>query len=169
MKISKSKSIHAMRDELLEDDREEIEYDDEPVIESVIEIDLNDIELEVEPDGSIYCKDDDYSWAMDPDSEDGNWHDEELDIKLLSYEDAGNYVLDLIESQIPARPGIWAVNGSVSLVCDIINLQSNSEYDNIYEEYNTHYLTDDVVVEIDFDKSKAENIETEFLGYVEDY
>ena len=169
MKISKSKSIHAMRDELLEDDREEIEYYDEPVIESVIEIDLNDIELEVEPDGSIYCKDDDYSWAMDPSSDDGDWYDEELDIKLLSYEDVGNYVLDLIESQIPARPGIWAVNGSVSLVCDIINLQSNSEYDKVDGDYNTHYLTDDVVVEVDFDKSKTENIETEFLGYVEDY
>ena len=169
MIISKSKSIHAMKDELLEDDREEIEYYDEPVIESVIEIDLNDIELEVEPDGSIYCKDDDYSWAKDLDSEDGDWYDEELDIKLLSYEDLGNYVLDLIESQIPARPGIWAVNGSVSLVCDIINLQSNSEYDEVDEDYNTHYLTDDVVVEIDFDKSKAENVEAEFLGYVENY
>lgn len=169
MKISKSKSIHAMRDELLEDDREEIEYDDEPVIESVIEVDLYDVELEVEPDGSIYCKDDDYSWAMDPDSEDGDWYDEELNIKLLSYEDLGNYVLDLIESQIPARPGIWAVNGSVSLVCEISKLQSHTEYDNIYEEYNTHYLTDDVVVDVNFNKSKAENIEIDFIGWEEDY
>lgn len=169
MKISKSKSIHAMRDELLEDDREEIENYDEPVIERVIEIDLNDVEVLVEPDGSIYCKDDNYSWAKDPSSSDSDWYDDELEIKLLSYEDVGNYVLDLIESQIPARPGIWVVNGSASLVCEIINLQSGQEWDEVDRDFNTRYITDDVVVEVDFDKSKAENIETEFLGYVEDY
>lgn len=168
MKISKSKSIHAMRDELLEDDREEIEYYDEPVIEKVIEIDLYDVELEVEPDGSIYCKDD-YSWAKDPSSKDGDWYDEDLDVRLLSYEDVGNYCIDLIEQHIPNRPGIWVVDGSVTLVCDIMNLQSNSEYDKVDEDYNTHYLTDDVVVEVDFDKSKAENIEVDFIGWEEDY
>ena len=169
MKVTKNTSIHAMRDELLEDDREEIKYYAEPIIESRINIDLYDVELEVEPDGSIYCKDDDYSWAMDPSSEDGDWYDEDLNITLLSYEDVGNYCIDLIEKDIPARPGIWAVNGSVTLVCNIINLQSNSEYDEIDEDYNTHYLTDDVVVEVDFDKSEAYNIEVDFIGWEEDY
>lgn len=169
MKVTKNTSIHAMRDELLEDDREEIKYYAEPVIESTINIDLYDVEFEVEPDGSIYCKNDDYSWAMDPSNKDGDWYDDELDIRLLSYEDVGNYVLDLIEQHIPARPGIWAVNGSVTLVCNIMNLQSNSEYDEVDEDYNTHYLTDGVVVEVDFDKSKAENVEIEFLGWQEDY
>lgn len=159
MKVTKNTSIHAMRDELLEDDRQEIKYYEEPVIESTINIDLYDVELEVEPDGSIYCKDDDYSWAMDPSSEDGDWYDEDLNIRLLSYEDVGNYCIDLIEKDIPARPGISAVNGSVTLVCNIINLQSHTEYNKMYEEYNTHYLTDDVVVEVDFDKSEAYNIE----------
>ena len=170
MKVTKNKtSIHAMRDELLEDDREEIKYYSEPVIESVIEIDLYDVEFEVEPDRSIYCKDDDYSWAMDPSSEDGDWYDEDLDVRVLSYEDVGNYCIDLIEQHIPARPGIWVVNGSVTLVCNIINLQSHTEYNKIYEEYNTHYLTADVVVEVDFDKSKAENIEVDFIGWEEDF
>lgn len=169
MKVTKNTSIHAMRDELLEDDREEIEYYDESVIEKVIEVELEDVELEVEPDGSIYCKDDNYSWAMDPSSEDGDWYDEDLNIRLLSYEDVGNYCIDLIEKDIPARPGISAVNGSVTLVCNIINLQLNSEYDEIDEDYNTHYLTDDVVVEVDLEKSKAENIDVDFIGWQEDY
>ena len=169
MKVTKNTSIHAMRDELLEDDREEIEYYDEPVIEKVIEVELEDVELEVEPDGCIYCKDDNYSWAMDPSNKDGDWYDDELDITLLSYEDVGNYCIDLIEQHILARPGIWVVNGSVTLVCNIINLQSNSEYDEVDEDYNTHYLTDDVVVEVDFDKSEAYNIEVDFIGWQEDY
>lgn len=169
MKVTKNTSIHAMRDELLEDDREEIEYYDEPVIEKVIEVELEDVELEVEPDGSIYCKDDNYSWAMDPSNKDGDWYDDELDITLLSYQDVGNYCIDLLEQHIPARPGIWVVNGSITLVCNIINLQSNSEYDEIDEDYNTHYLTDDVVVEVDFDKSIAENIEVDFIAWQEDY
>lgn len=169
MKVTKNTSIHAMRDELLEDDREEIEYYDEPVIEKVIEVELEDVELEVEPDGSIYCKDDSYSWAMDPSNKDGDWYDDELDITLLSYEDVGNYCIDLIEKDIPARPGIWAVNGSVTLVCNIINLQLNSEYDEIDEDYNTHYLTDDIVIEVDLEKSKAKNIDVDFIGSQEDY
>lgn len=169
MKISKSKSIHAMRDELLEDDREEIEYDEEPVIEREINIDLYDVEVLVEPDGSIYFKNDDYSCAKDPSSDDGDWYDEDFDIMLLTYEDAGNYTLDLLEQYLSHRPGTWLVNGSVSLVCDIRKLQSHTEFNKIYEEYDTHYLTDDVVVEIDFDKSKAENIEVDFIGWEEDY
>lgn len=169
MKISKSKSIHAMRDELLEDDREEIEYYDEPVIERVIEVDLNDVEVLVERDGSIYAKNDDYSWAKDPSSKDGDWYDDDFEITLLSYEDAGNYVLDLIEKEIPNRPGIWVIDGSVTLVCDIINLQSDQEWDEVDRDYNTRYITDDVVVEVDFDKSKAENIEVDFIGWEEDY
>lgn len=169
MKISKSKSIHAMRDELLEDDREEIEYYDEPVIESVIEIDLHDIEVLVEPDGSIYAKNDDYSWAKDPSSKDGDWYDDDFEITLLSYEDAGNYVLDLIEKEIPNRPGIWLVNGSVTLVCDLINLQSDQEWDEIDRDFNTRYITDDVVVEVDLEKSEAYNIEVDFIGWEEDY
>ena len=169
MKISKSKSIHAMRDELLEDDREEIEYYDEPVIERVIEVDLNDVEVLVEPDGSIYAKNDDYSWAKDPSSSDGDWYDDDFEVTLLSYEDAGNYVLDLLEKEIPNRPGIWSVDGSVTLVCDLINLQSDEEYDPEDKHFNTRYITDDVVVEVDFDKSKAENIEVDFIGWEEDY
>ena len=169
MKVTKNTSIHAMRDELLEDDREEIKYYAEPVIESTINIDLYDVELEVEPDGSIYCKDDDYSWAMDPSSEDGDWYDQDLNIRLLSYEDVGNYCIDLIEKDIPAKPGIWAVDGSVTLVCNIIDLQSHTEYNKMYEEYNTHYLTDDVVVEVDLEKSMAENVDVDFIGWQEDY
>nr|DAK89566.1 MAG TPA: hypothetical protein [Caudoviricetes sp.] len=169
MKISKSKSIHAMRDELLEDDREEIEYYDEPVIERVIEIDLYDVEVLVEPDGSIYAKNDDYSWAKHPSSKDGDWYDDDFEVTLLSYEDAGNYVLDLIEKYIPNRPGIWVINGSVTLICDLINLQSDQEWDEVDRDFNTRYITDDVVVEVDFDKSKAENIEVDFIGWEEDY
>lgn len=169
MKISKSKSIHAMRDELLEDDREEIEYYDEPVIERVIEVDLNDVEVLVEPDGSIYANNDDYSWAKDPSSKDGDWYDDDLEITLLSYEDVSNYVLDLIEKEIPNRPGIWSVNGSVTLVCDLINLQSDQEWDEIDRDFNTRYITDDVVVEVDLEKSEAYNIEVDFIGWEEDY
>lgn len=169
MKISKSKSIHAMRDELLEDDREEIQYYDEPVIERVIEVDLNDVEVLVEPDGSIYAKNDDYSWAKDPSSKDGDWYDDDFEITLLSYEDVGNYVLDLIEKDIPNRPGIWVIDGSVTLVCDLINIQSDQEWDEVDRDFNTRYITDDVVVEVDLEKSEVYNIEVDFIGWEEDY
>lgn len=87
--------------------------DDE--IKSSISIELEDVLVELDEDYELNYVDEDQPWAESPDSEDGDWYDEETGNYIMGRDRVALLTLFMLEDQISGEPGIYRINGQFDI------------------------------------------------------
>lgn len=108
-------------------------YDNE--IKSSISIKLEDVLVELDEDYQLNYVDEDQPWAESPDSEDGDWYDEETGNYIMGPDRVQLLVLFMLEQEISRELGIYRVNGELSIgyrVYDDGNAREDRDGDEIY-------------------------------------
>ena len=84
-------------------------------IKSSISIELEDVLVELDEDYELNYVDEDQPWAESPDSEDGDWYDEETGNYIMGPDRVQLLVLFMLEQEISGEPGIYRVNGQFDI------------------------------------------------------
>lgn len=105
-------------------------------IKSSISIELEDVLVELDEDYELNYVDEDQPWAESPDSEDGDWYDEETGNYIMGPDRVQLLVLFMLEQEISGEPGIYRVNGELSIgyrVYDDGNAREDRDGNEIYD------------------------------------
>lgn len=133
------------------------EYDEPNEIDeytSEIEIEI-DADIEVDTDSSFYFIDETVPWAYNPDSNSGDWEDEN-GVLLAFGDDAADYVQDVIAPRIPAKPGKYHLNGVVLLAFRVSGGLSYNFGSRRDPDYQDNY--EDAQAKFDFNESRVESL-----------
>ena len=84
-------------------------------IKSSISIELEDVLVELDEDYELNYVDEDQPWAESPDSEDGDWYDEETGNYIMGPDRVQLLTLLMLEDQISGEPGIYRINGQFDI------------------------------------------------------
>lgn len=84
-------------------------------IKSSISIELEDVLVELDEDYELNYVDEDQPWAECPDSEDGDWYDEETGNYIMGPDRVQLLILFMLEDQISGDPGIYRINGQFEI------------------------------------------------------
>ena len=84
-------------------------------IKSSISIELEDVLVELDEDYELNYVDEDQPWAESPDSEDGDWYDEETGNYIMGPDRVALLTLFMLEDQISGEPGIYRINGQFDI------------------------------------------------------
>ena len=105
-------------------------------IKSSISIELEDVLVELDEDYELNYVDEDQPWAESPDSEDGDWYDEETGNYIMGPDRVQLLVLFMLEDQISGEPGIYRINGQFDIgyrVFEDGNAREDRDGDEIYD------------------------------------
>lgn len=131
------------------------EYD-EPSYETdecTIELDLDTV-ITVDSDGSWEYEDEEYSFATNPDSRDGDWYSDEDEVHVIDPVGVVEQLDEFIEDRIPALPGRYRIKGKVTLVYDVEGIAVDYVYD-AYEEDSSREIVDTDNVDVTWNESKS--------------
>lgn len=84
-------------------------------IRSAISIELEDVLVELDEDYELNYVDEDQPWAESPDSEDGDWYDEETGNYVMGPDRVALLILFMIEDELSGDPGIYRINGQFDI------------------------------------------------------
>lgn len=131
------------------------EYD-EPSYETdecTIELDLDTVII-VDPDGSWEYEDEEYSFATNPDSKDGDWYSDKDEVHVIDPVGVVEQLDEFIEDRIPALPGRYRIKGKVTLVYDVEGIAVDYTYDS-YDEGSYRDFVDKDNAEVIWNESKS--------------
>lgn len=69
----------------------------------------------MDEDYELNYVDEDQLWAESPDSEDGDWYDEETGNYIMGPDRVALLTLFMLEDQISGEPGIYRINGQFDI------------------------------------------------------
>ena len=118
-----------------EDSKEPINQDEST---ELVEVEIDQL-IRVRPNGSYSFIDDDTDWASSDDHGD-SWYSEDM-IYLDDPSGVADKIEDLIEPNVPMKPGTYRVTGIANLIYIVSGIQ----------EYRTYYGEDDYDSDIDTD------------------
>lgn len=89
------------------------DFDDEII--SHISIELEDVLVELDEDYELNYVDEDLPWSYSPDSEDGDWYDEETGNYIMGPDRVQLLILFMLEDEISGEPGVYRINGQFDI------------------------------------------------------